>query len=106
MLIPASRDRQNHVHGDDGGGFRQESGWFRGQEHGGTCDVSSLLDALSATVLLFPCQAHSLAGLGVSYKRQHYAPRLRKFPGTVQELFEKTIQNASQRFSEALGLNS
>jgi ATP-binding cassette subfamily E protein 1 len=36
---------------------------------------------------------HSLAGLGVSYKRQHYAPRLRKFPGTVQELFEKTIQN-------------
>merc|ERR1740138_1291658 len=35
----------------------------------------------------------SLAGLGVSYKRQHYAPRLRKFPGTVQELFEKTIQN-------------
>jgi ATP-binding cassette subfamily E protein 1 len=38
-------------------------------------------------------EAHSLAGLGVSYKRQHYAPRLRKFPGTVQELFEKTIQN-------------
>ena len=36
---------------------------------------------------------HSLAGLGVSYKRQHYAPRLRKFPGTVQELFEKTIQS-------------
>ena len=35
----------------------------------------------------------SLAGLGVSYKRQHYAPRLRKFPGTVQELLEKTIQN-------------
>ena len=38
-------------------------------------------------------EKHSLAGLGVSYKRQHYAPRLRKFPGTVQELFEKTIQN-------------
>jgi len=36
---------------------------------------------------------HSLASLGVSYKRQHYAPRLRKFPGTVQELFEKCIQN-------------
>jgi len=29
----------------------------------------------------------------VSYKRQHYAPRLRKFTGTVQELFEKAIQN-------------
>merc|ERR1740115_572212 len=38
-------------------------------------------------------ESHSLAGLGVSYKRQHYAPRLRKFPGTVQELFEKTIQS-------------
>tara|TARA_B110001452_G_scaffold98911_1_gene81896 strand:+ start:282 stop:2300 length:2019 start_codon:yes stop_codon:yes gene_type:complete len=38
-------------------------------------------------------EQHSLAGLGVSYKRQHYAPRLRKFPGTVQELFEKVIQN-------------
>mmetsp|Transcript_56591 Transcript_56591/g.148534 ORF Transcript_56591/g.148534 Transcript_56591/m.148534 type:complete len:690 (-) Transcript_56591:644-2713(-) len=37
-------------------------------------------------------EEHSLAGIGVSYKRQHYAPRLRKFQGTVQELFEKTIQ--------------
>ena len=36
---------------------------------------------------------HSLAGIGVSYKRQHYAPRLRKFPGTVSELFEKCIQS-------------
>ena len=35
---------------------------------------------------------HSLAALGVSYKRQNYAPRLRKFPGTVQDLFEKAIQ--------------
>ena len=26
----------------------------------------------------------SLASLGVSYKRQHFAARLRKFPGTVQ----------------------
>jgi len=38
-------------------------------------------------------ERHSLAGLGVSYKRQHYAPRLRKFTGTVQELFEKAIQS-------------
>ena len=36
---------------------------------------------------------HSLAGLGVSYKLQHYAPGLRKFPGTVQELLEKKIQS-------------
>lgn len=36
---------------------------------------------------------HSLASIGVSYKRQHYAPRLRKFQGTVQELFEKCIQS-------------
>lgn len=36
---------------------------------------------------------HSLANLGVSYKLQHYAPRLRKFDGTVQELFERTIQS-------------
>jgi len=33
----------------------------------------------------------SLAGLGVSYKRQHFAARLRKFPGTVQGLFEYCI---------------
>ena len=58
----------------------------------------SFLNPFRATLLAPPCQAHSLAGLGVSYKRQHYAPRLRKFPGTVQELFEKTIQNASQRW--------
>jgi len=37
-------------------------------------------------------ERHSLAGMGVSYKRQHYAPRLRKFTGTVSELFEKAIQ--------------
>ena len=37
--------------------------------------------------------SHSLHSLGVSYKRQHYAPRLRKFPGTVQELFERAIQS-------------
>ena len=36
---------------------------------------------------------HSLAGLGISYKRQNYATKLRKFDGTVQELFEKAIQN-------------
>ena len=36
---------------------------------------------------------HSLANLGIAYKRQNYAPRLRKFPGSVQELFEKAIQN-------------
>lgn len=36
---------------------------------------------------------HSLASLGISYKRQNYAPKLRKFNGTVQELFEKAIQN-------------
>lgn len=29
-------------------------------------------------------ERHSLASMGVSYKRQHYAPRLRKFTGTVQ----------------------
>jgi len=34
----------------------------------------------------------SLAAMGVSYKRQHYAPRLRKFNGTVSELFERCIQ--------------
>mmetsp|Transcript_49237 Transcript_49237/g.110741 ORF Transcript_49237/g.110741 Transcript_49237/m.110741 type:complete len:669 (-) Transcript_49237:718-2724(-) len=38
-------------------------------------------------------ERHSLAAMGVSYKRQHYAPRLRKFTGTVQELFEKAIQS-------------
>merc|ERR1719231_1350632 len=36
---------------------------------------------------------HSLANLGIAYKRQNYAPRLRKFQGTVSELFEKAIQN-------------
>jgi translation initiation factor RLI1 len=36
---------------------------------------------------------HSLAGLGISYKRQHYAQRLRKWPGTVQTLFERAIQS-------------
>ena len=36
--------------------------------------------------------ACSLAGLGVSYKRQVYAPRLRKFKGTVQDIIEKEIQ--------------
>jgi len=35
---------------------------------------------------------HSLAGMGVSYKWQHYAPRLRKFEGTVQEILHKTLQ--------------
>lgn len=37
-------------------------------------------------------EQHSLASLGVAYKRQNYAPRLRKFPGTVRDLFERTIQ--------------
>jgi ATP-binding cassette subfamily E protein 1 len=55
--------------------------------------MSDFLSFLIRDLSSFPVQAHSLAGLGVSYKRQHYAPRLRKFPGTVQELFEKTIQN-------------
>jgi len=36
---------------------------------------------------------HSLASLGISYKRQNYATKLRKFNGTVQELFERAIQN-------------
>ena len=35
----------------------------------------------------------SLADLGVSYKHQHNAPRYRKFPGTVQQLLERTIQS-------------
>jgi len=34
---------------------------------------------------------HSLAGLGISYKRQNYAPKLRKFEGTVQALLEKYV---------------
>ena len=37
---------------------------------------------------------HSLSGLGIAYKRQNYAPRLRKFEGTVQALFEKYINRA------------
>ena len=37
---------------------------------------------------------HSLASLGIAYKRQNYAPRLRKFDGTVQALFEKYINRA------------
>lgn len=46
--------------------------------------------------------AYSLAGLGVSYKRQVYAPRLRKFKGTVQDIIEKEIQNvcANALFSQ------
>jgi ATP-binding cassette subfamily E protein 1 len=36
---------------------------------------------------------HSLAGLGIAYKRQNYATRLRKFNGTVQELLEKACQS-------------
>ena len=36
-----------------------------------------------------PALRRSLANLGIAYKRQNYAPRLRKFPGSVQELFEK-----------------
>jgi len=38
-------------------------------------------------------EEHSLAGLGISYKRQNYATKLRKFEGTVQDLMEKAIQN-------------
>ena len=37
--------------------------------------------------------SHSLANLGVAYKKQNYAPKLRKFEGTVQELFERSIQS-------------
>ena len=35
---------------------------------------------------------HSLANLGISYKKQNYATGLRKFNGTVQELLEKKCQ--------------
>ena len=34
----------------------------------------------------------SLARLGVSYKRQVYAPKLRKFEGTVKEIIDKQIR--------------
>jgi ABC-type oligopeptide transport system ATPase subunit len=34
----------------------------------------------------------SLADLGVSWKRQHNAPRFRKFKGNVNQLLERTIQ--------------
>lgn len=37
----------------------------------------------------------SLAGLGVSYKRQVYAPQLRKYKGTVQGLIEKQLRELS-----------
>ena len=37
---------------------------------------------------------NSLVGVGVSYKRQHYAQRLRRFDGTVQALLERCIQPA------------
>jgi ATP-binding cassette subfamily E protein 1 len=36
----------------------------------------------------------SLKEMGVSFKRQHNAPRFRKFPGTVAQLFERTINAA------------
>ena len=35
----------------------------------------------------------SLAGLGVSYKRQVYAPKLRKYKGTVQGIIERQLQS-------------
>ena len=41
-------------------------------------------------VIDFEC---SLAGLGVSYKRQVYAPRLRRFKGTVQGIIERQLRN-------------
>ena len=34
---------------------------------------------------------HSLADLGIAYKKQNYAPALRKFEGTVQELLELKV---------------
>eukprot|EP01048_Picozoa_sp_COSAG05_P008511 COSAG05_NODE_650_length_8102_cov_16.263383_7_plen_105_part_00 len=34
-----------------------------------------------------------LRDLGISFKRQHNAPRFRKFKGDVQRLLEKTIQH-------------
>jgi len=34
-----------------------------------------------------------LSGIGVSYKKQVYAPELRKFQGTVADLFEQELQN-------------
>jgi len=40
----------------------------------------------------FETAEHSLRDLGVSYKRQHNAPRFRKFPGSVNALLERTIQ--------------
>jgi ATP-binding cassette subfamily E protein 1 len=47
----------------------------------------------------------ALASLGVAYKRQNYAPRLRKFTGTVQELLEKCINAAcADRFFRLLVL--
>ena len=36
----------------------------------------------------------SLKDMGVSFKRQHNAPRYRKFPGTVGQLLERTINAA------------
>ena len=35
----------------------------------------------------------SLSDVGVSYKKQVYAPELRKFEGTVADLFEQKLQN-------------
>jgi len=47
----------------------------------------------------------ALASLGVAYKRQNYAPRLRKFVGTVQDLLEKCINAAcADRFFRLLVL--
>jgi len=86
-----------------------EAGSFRGAEMVGLlgengCGKTTFMELLAGAFDKKPddksetkkeddTSQHSLAGLGVSYKRQHYAPRLRKFPGTVQELFEKVIQN-------------
>jgi len=42
---------------------------------------------------------HSLKGLGVAYKRQHYAPRFRKFAGTVGALAERAGRSAWEETS-------
>eukprot|EP01052_Picozoa_sp_SAG31_P027428 SAG31_NODE_2568_length_5463_cov_3.107196_1_plen_710_part_00 len=39
-------------------------------------------------------EAASLADLGISWKRQHNAPRFRRFPGSVQQLLERTVNEA------------
>jgi len=59
----------------------------------GSFDKDGMADGRTPAGSAADISEHSLANLGISYKRQNYAPKLRKFAGTVQELLEKYVQN-------------